>query len=70
MDAKQIIEQAQHLTDKMYQDAHKDDKTAFHIGVLQSKIRELCIEIQVRDQIIHSLKEVNAKVVQLRKTND
>ena len=42
MNAEQLIQSAQELADRMYADAHPADRLAFQVGLLQSRIRELC----------------------------
>lgn len=42
MDANYLINSAKELADKMYPDAHPADRLSFEIGLLQSRIRELC----------------------------
>ena len=42
MNAEQLIQSAKELADRMYADAHSADRLAFQVGLLQSRIRELC----------------------------
>ena len=42
MNAELLIANADEMTDKMYMDAAQEDRLAFKIGLLQSRIRELC----------------------------
>jgi hypothetical protein len=42
MDANYLINSAKELADKMYADAHPADRLSFEIGLLHSRIRELC----------------------------
>ena len=42
MNAEQLIQSAKELADRMYADAHPADRLAFQVGLLQSRIRELC----------------------------
>ena len=42
MNAEQLIQSAKELADPMYADAHPADRLAFQVGLLQSRIRELC----------------------------
>lgn len=42
MNAEQLIASADEMTDKMYIDAEREDRLAFKIGLLQSRIREVC----------------------------
>ena len=42
MDANYLINSAKELADKMYPNAHSADRLAYEIGLLHSRIRELC----------------------------
>ena len=42
MDADHLIQSAKELADRMYADADPADRLAFQVGLLQSRIRELC----------------------------
>ena len=42
MNAEQLIQSAKELADRMYADAHPADRLAFQVGLLESRIRELC----------------------------
>jgi hypothetical protein len=42
MNAELLIANADEMTDKMYMDAAQEDRLAFKIGLLQSRIREIC----------------------------
>lgn len=42
MNAELLIANADEMTDKMYMDAEREDRLAFKIGLLQSRIREIC----------------------------
>jgi len=42
LNAEQLIQSAKELADRMYADAHPADRLAFQVGLLQSRIRELC----------------------------
>lgn len=42
MNAELLIANANDLTDKMYMDAHREDRLAFKVGLLESRLRELC----------------------------
>jgi hypothetical protein len=42
MNADLLIANAEETTNKMYMDATKDDKLAFKVGLLESRIREIC----------------------------
>jgi hypothetical protein len=42
LNAEQLIQSAKELADKMYADAHPADRLSFEIGLLHSRIRELC----------------------------
>ena len=42
MNAEMLIANADEMTDKMYMDAAQEDRLAFKIGLLQSRIREIC----------------------------
>ena len=42
MNAELLIANANDLTDKMYMDAHREDRLAFKIGLLESRLREVC----------------------------
>lgn len=42
MNAELLIANADELTEKMYMDAAREDRLAFKIGLLQSRLREVC----------------------------
>jgi len=42
MNADLLIANAEETTNKMYIDAARDDRLAFKIGLLESRIREIC----------------------------
>ena len=42
MNADLLIANADEITDKMYMDAPQEDRMAFKIGILQSRLREVC----------------------------
>ena len=42
MNAEMLIANADEMTDKMHMDAAQEDRLAFKIGLLQSRIREIC----------------------------
>jgi len=42
MNAYLLIANANEMTDKMYMDAEREDRLAFKVGLLESRIREIC----------------------------
>ena len=56
MNADQLISRARSATDKLYQDDNTPGKKNFHIGFLESTIRELVYVIQDLEGDISNLK--------------
>ena len=56
MNADQLISRARSATDKLYQDDNTPGKKNFHIGFLESTIRELVYVIQDLEGDISTLK--------------
>ena len=56
MNADQLISRARSATDKLYQDDNTPGKKNFHIGFLESTIRELAYVIQDLEGDISNLK--------------
>ena len=42
MNAEHLIQTATDLANRMYADAHPADRLAFHVGLLESRLREIC----------------------------
>jgi hypothetical protein len=62
MDAEYIIQQAKYMTEKMYIDAVAEDRQAFHIGLLESRIKELCYILEnANDEIQRLQKQLTNK---------
>lgn len=57
MNAELLIANADEMTDKMYMDAEREDRLAFKIGLLQSRIREICF---LYNNVAEELRRVQA----------
>lgn len=61
VDVNDILGTAQHLVDRMYQDAHKDDRSAFHIGLLEGRIRELVFMLNEHIDALQDVQKILEK---------
>jgi len=66
MNADQIIDALASIAEKNYRegDADRADRLAYHVGLLQSKIREICFEYEsMRDQV----KQLQIELMEINK---
>ena len=71
MNADQLISRARSATDKLYQDDNTPGKKNFHIGFLESTIRELVVLINRQQELLeYSNDEIKTLQDELRNLND
>ena len=71
MNADQLISRARSATDKLYQDDNTPGKKNFHIGFLESTIRELVVLINRQQELLeYTNDEIKTLQDELRNLND
>jgi hypothetical protein len=53
-----MLQTINHMVKRMYQDAHQDDRNAFHIGLLEGRLRELVYMLKEYEQHLNELESI------------